>query len=117
MGAFDGFRNLLGIRQERERPPAGFKPKPGARITKGDLRMVVQVGLSDELWNWLQEVGFREVKFRPDRRQYRDLPRSMVIGLHDAPAEEWDFRLKAAIRAATKRPPASNLARQVRLER
>jgi hypothetical protein len=117
VGAFDGFRSLFGIRQDRAPLPAGFKPKPGARIAKGDLRMLVQAGLTDELWNWLQEVGFREVTHRPDRRRYRDLPRPMVIGLYDAPAEEWDVRLKAAIRAATKRPPVSTLARQVRLQR
>jgi hypothetical protein len=79
--------------------------------------MVVQAGLTAELWNWLQEVGFREVTHRPDRRRYRDLPRPMVSGLYDAPAEEWDVRLKAAILAATRRPPVSTLARQVRLER
>lgn len=115
MGAFDGFRNLFNIRQERARPPRGPKPRMGAKVYLHDVRMVVQSGLSDELWDWLTELGFREVTFSPDRRRYRDLPRSLVTRLYDAPREDWRALLKVAIQEATKRPSVKAGARPVRV--
>jgi hypothetical protein len=115
MGAFDGFRNLFNIRNERTRPPPGPKPKMGAKIYLHDVRMSVQAGLSDELWDWLQELGFREVTFSPDRRRYRDLPRSLVALLYDAPREEWRILLKRAIRESSVRPAVSVSARPARV--
>lgn len=114
MGAFDGFRTLFNIRKERSRPPPGPKPRMGAKIYLHDVRMVVQPGLSDELWDWLTELGFREVTFSPDRRRYRDLPRSLVTRLYDASREEWRALLKVAIQEATKRPPVKTISRPVR---
>jgi hypothetical protein len=114
MGAFDGFRTLFNIRKERRRPPRGPRPKLGAKIYLHDVRMVVQSGLSDELWDWLQELGFREVTFSPDRRRYRDLPRSMVVQLYDAPRDEWRPLLKQAIRESSVRPPVKLSSRPAR---
>lgn len=111
MGAFDGFRTLLNIRRERRRPPKGPKPKVGARICLHDVRMSVQPGLNDELWDWLQELGFREITYSPDRRRYRDLARSLVAQLYDAPREEWRPLLKKAIRESSMRP-AVNIGRR-----
>jgi hypothetical protein len=115
MGALDGFRNLFNIRTERKRPPPGPKPKMGARIYLHDVRMAVQAGLSDELWDWLQELGFREITFSPDRRRYRDLPRSIVAQMYDAPREEWRPLLKQAIRESAYRPRVKVPARPVRV--
>ena len=114
MGAFDGFRNLFNIRQERMPPPPGPKPRMGAKIYLHDVRMAVQSGMTDELWDWLTELGFREITFSPDRRRYRDLPRSLVARMYDAPREEWRALLKVAIQEATKRPPIKTLSRQLR---
>jgi hypothetical protein len=114
MGAFDGFRNLFNIRRERVRPSPGPKPRMGAKIYLHDVRMVVQPGLTDELWAWLTELGFREITFSPDRRQYRDLPRSLVTRIYDAPREEWRALLKVAIKEATKRPPVKSTGRALR---
>lgn len=114
MGAFDGFRTLFNIRRERTRPPPGPKPRMGAKIYLHDVRMVVQSGLSDELWDWLSQLGFREVNFSPDRRRYRDLPRSLVARLYDAPREDWRPLLKVAIQEATKRPTVKTAARPLR---
>lgn len=114
MGALDGFRNLFNIRQERARPPRGPKPRMGAKIYLHDVRMAVQPGLSDELWDWLTELGFREITFSPDRRRYRDLPRSLVTRLYDAPREEWRALLKVAIQEATKRPPVKTVTKPLR---
>ena len=115
MRAFDGFRKLLKIRQERKPPRAGFKPKLGAKVVLEDVRMVVQAGLSDELWNWLQQVGFREVTYSPDRRHYRDLPPTLVTRLYDAPPEEWKPLLQVGIQKASKRPPINVGTRSVRV--
>jgi hypothetical protein len=115
MGALDGFRNLLNIRRERQRPPPGPKPKLGAKIYLHDVRMAVQSGLSDEMWDWLQELGFREITFSPDRRRYRDLPRSIVAQLYDAPREQWRPLLKQAIRESSVRPTVSVSTRPVRV--
>jgi hypothetical protein len=114
MGVFDGFRNMFNIRKERRRPPKGPKPKMGARIYLHDVRMAIQPGLSDELWDWLQELGFREITYSPDRRRYRDLPRSKVTELYDAPREEWRPILKVAIRESSKRPAVNASSRPVR---
>jgi hypothetical protein len=115
MGAFDGFRTLFNIRQERERPPPGPKPRLGSKIYLHDVRMVVESGLSDALWEWLSELGFREITFSPDRRHYRDLPRSLVARMYDAPREEWRALLKVAIQEASKRPPVKVATRTVRV--
>ena len=115
MGAFDGFRSLFNIRSERQRPPPGPKPKLGAKIYLHDVRMAVQAGLGDELWNWLQELGFREITYSPDRRRYRDLPPSLVTNLYDAPPDDWRPLLKKAIRESSKRPSVSVSARPARV--
>lgn len=114
MGAFDGIRTLFNIRQERKRPPRGPKPRLGAKIYLHDVRMAVQAGLSDELWEWLQDLGFREITYSPDRRRYRDIPPSFVARLYDAPREEWRPLLKLAIRESSLRPPVTAGSRAAR---
>ncbi len=104
MGAFDEFRTLFKIRRERQPPPPGPKPTLGAKVFLHDVRMTIQAGLSDEMWQWLQELGFREITFSPDRRRYRELPPSLVARLYDAPKEDWRPLLKQAIREASARP-------------
>jgi len=115
MGAFDGLRNLLKIRQIRYRPRAGFKPKVGAKIVKDDFRIVVQAGLSDQLWSFLVQDGFRENIYRRDRRRYRDVPPSLVTDLYNAPPEEWQALLRAALQEASKRPPVCVGSRSMRI--
>ncbi len=104
MGTFDDIRTLLNIRRQRQRLLPGPKPKLGARIFLHDVRMTVQAGLSDELWKWLQDLGFREATFSPDRRRYRDIPPSAVTRLYDAPRPNWRPLLKRAIRLSAVRP-------------
>ena len=117
MSAYDWFRNLLNIRKRRARPREGFKPKVGAKIVLDGLRMIVQAGLSDELWGWLQEAGFREMTYSPDRRSYRELPPSLVTRLYDAPPEEWQALLMKALREASKRPRVRVGSRSVQFKR
>ena len=104
MRLIDAIRTLLNIRRRRTPPRAWVKPARGAKIAMEDFRIVVQAGLSDELWSFLVQAGFREVVHRPDRRRYRDLPPSIVTELYHAPPEEWQALLLAALEQAAKRP-------------
>ena len=108
----DQVRTLLNIRRERGLPPAGSKPALGAKLICGDIRMTVQAGMSQSLWQWLVEQGWREVTFRPDRRRYRDLPTAYVTRLIDSSTlEERSRILEAAIANASYRPVMSRSGR------
>ncbi len=80
------------------------RPPLGAAIVCKDLRMMVQAGMSEELWAWLMEQGWREPGYQPDRRQYRDIPASIVTTLVDAHAEERAAVLAEAVAQAVRRP-------------
>lgn len=104
MGAFDGFRTLLNIRKERKLGPPGPKPRMGARIALHDVRIAVPAGLSDDMWQWMSKIGFREITVKHDRRRYRDVPPSKVLKLFDAAREHRRSVLKECIRESTSRP-------------
>ena len=97
-------RGLLRIRQERVRPRRGPKPAIGDFVVFGDYRMTVQAGLSDDLWKWLVEQGWRELTHRPERRHYRELPATCVTKLFDALEEERIGVLQDALTRAFCRP-------------
>lgn len=99
----DQIRTLLRVRRARGVPTPGSKPPLGAKITRHDVRMTMQAGLSDELWRWLTDRGWRQVTVKQDRRRYRDVPASLVTGLIDAGPEERAAALRAALEAATYR--------------
>lgn len=108
----DQVRTLLNIRRERGLPPAGGKPTLGAKLTCGDFRLTVQAGMSQSLWHWLVQQGWREVTFRPDRRRYRDLPAAYITRLIDSTStEERERVLSAAVANATYRPVMSRSGR------
>ncbi|MEW5879324.1 MAG: hypothetical protein AB1761_02650 [Pseudomonadota bacterium] len=99
----DRLRTMLNIRKRRSLPRRGPKPGVGAKIFKDDVRLTVQAGMSHELWRWLQEQGWREIMFRPDRRHYRDVPAEWVTRLIDCAAEERAGVLDAAVAHAVNR--------------
>jgi hypothetical protein len=99
----DRLRTMLKIRRSRSLPRRGPKPGVGAKIFKGDVRMTVQAGMSHELWRWLQEQGWREIQFRPDRRRYRDVPTAWVTRLIDCAPDEREAVLQSAIALAADR--------------
>ena len=70
--------------------------------------MTVQAGMSDELWQWLMEKGWREPNYYPDRRRYRDIPTSWVTTLIDAVAQDREAVLAAAAAKAVHRPTLRN---------
>jgi hypothetical protein len=65
---------------------------------------VVQAGLHPELWEWLQDNGFRTITVSPDRRRYRDVPASMVRKLFESPRHDWPAVLTQSAKEAKKRP-------------
>jgi hypothetical protein len=97
-------RGILNVRSPRAMPSRGPKPAIGRQIAFGDVRITVQAGFSDELWLWLLEHGWRELRYRPDQRRYRDVPASCVTELIDASEEERQAALEAAKDRASKRP-------------
>ena len=101
----DQVRTLLKIRCEREVPSESSKPPYGAKLFCGDIRMTVRSGMSDSLWRWLLDEGWREVVVRPDRRHYKDIPSAYVTVLIDSEVDEERKRvLTAAIVNAQYRP-------------
>ena len=101
----DQVRTLLKIRCERGIPLAGRKPPFGAKLVCGDIRMTVRSGMSDQLWRWLIDQGWREVAVRPDRRRYKEIPTHFVLRLIDAVAnEERALVMEFAIANAQYRP-------------
>jgi hypothetical protein len=116
MGAYDAFRTMLNIRRRRERRPAGRRPSIGAKIVLEDFRVTVQAGMSEGVWQFLVQAGFREASHRPDRRHYRDVPPSLIAELFDAPPEEWKALLMVALQEASKRPRVRFGTRSVRVD-
>ena len=97
-------RGLLNIRKPRAGLRRGHKPPVGAFVVKDDYRFRMQSGMSDERWRWLQDQGWRESRYRPDRRVYRDIPTAWVTGLIDAPDENCHKVLEAAMLRARPGP-------------
>jgi hypothetical protein len=62
--------------------------------------MTVPAGMSDDLWEWLLDQGWREVTCRPDRRGYRQAPVSCALKLTEASADIRARVLDEAVDAA-----------------
>ena len=97
--------------KKRALPRRSVKPAIGSRVAQGDVRMVVQAGMSHELWYWLLGEGWRELTYRPDRRRYRDVPSAWVTWLIDASPETRAQVLESAIKKAAHRSGPSDLER------
>jgi len=63
----------------------------------GDVRMIVPAGMSDELWEWLMDQGWREVTYRPDHRVYRQVPVSCATVLTDATVDTRAYLMEQAM--------------------
>lgn len=96
----DKFRTMLNIRRPRAAIRRGPRPSIGARIARDDVRMTVQAGMTQDLWNFLQILGWREITFKGDRRRYRDISTDWANQLIDAPPERRQEVLERAIAAA-----------------
>lgn len=107
-GLQNRLRRWLGVRRPRALPRRGPKPAIGSLAANGELRLTVQAGLSDELWIWLLEEGWRELTYRPDRRRYRELPGGWVTRLIDVEPELRSQVLRLACERAVLRPVLGN---------
>jgi hypothetical protein len=91
---------LLGRKREQQRRREAAKPAIGATLCCAGLRMSVQAGLSDDLWQWLVKLGWRELLPRENRLHFKPLPTTLVTRLFDCDPEERERILLAAIRQA-----------------
>jgi hypothetical protein len=67
--------------------------------------MTVQAGMPPDLWVWLQRTGWREIKYRPDRRRYFDIPGDSVADLIEcAPEHRGDCLQDGMARSRIERP-------------
>lgn len=89
---------LLWKKKQALHRRAAAKPAIGATLCCGGLRMSVQAGLSDDLWQWLVKLGWRELGPRENRLQLKPLPTALVTRLFDCSPEERERILLAAIR-------------------
>jgi hypothetical protein len=107
---FERVRALTREQCPRRRPRRSAKPPIGARIVQVEsgVRLTVQAGLSDELWIWLLDRGWRVVSHRPDRRCYKDIPWSRVTRLFDCDPVYRQKLLDEAIWNAEFRPTVRN---------
>lgn len=110
-------RTLLGIRKRRSLPPTGPKPRPGARVVSGDVRLAVPAGMSDALWRWLASLGWRQILFRPDRRRYLDISVAWTQRLCDAAPDQWAQVLLDATVATRARAPHPDAFHEATLKR
>jgi hypothetical protein len=99
-------RSLLGEQIPRGVPRRSRKPRIGTYVVHVDegMRLVMQAGLSDELWLWLMDRGWRVPLYHPDRRAYRDIPVSFVTRLIDADYAHREQILFEAIMSAQRKP-------------
>jgi hypothetical protein len=79
---------------------AAAKPAIGATVCCAGLRLTVQAGLSDDLWRWLVKLGWRELRPRESRLDFKPLPTLLTTRLFDCAAEERERVLLAAMRQA-----------------
>lgn len=94
----------LARRKREELRRLAHKPHIGATIYSADLRMQVQAGMSNDLWRWLVERGWRPLDDTVRRHRLRAVPTNAVMALFDAPAERWEHLLSTAIKQAIRKP-------------
>lgn len=93
---------LFGRRPLVTPPPRAVKPRQGATLCCAGLRMPVQAGMTDEMWDWMSGLGWRELRSNENRLHFQPLPSAMVTRLYDVAAEDRQRILVAAIREATR---------------
>ena len=94
---------LLG--RKKPAPPrraTGPKPRMGATLCCAGLRMTVQAGLTEEMWEWLASLGWRELRTGDNRLHYRALSSPLVNRLYDVAPDDRQKILLLAIREATR---------------
>jgi hypothetical protein len=103
-------RSLLGEQVRRDLPRRSRKPRIGSYVVHVEegLRLVLQAGTSDELWQWLMDQGWRVPSYHPDRRTYRDIPVSFVTRLIDTDPAHREQVMFEAVMSAKPTPGRRN---------
>jgi hypothetical protein len=101
-------RALLHLRRKRALPTLSATPPVGAYVIYGHVRMIVTAGMHEELWDWLQQRGWRECVFTPDRRHYREAPLSSMTDLVDVTTELRALVMRDALARAAFAPPPTD---------
>jgi hypothetical protein len=83
-------------------PVVAAKPKMGSTLCCAGLRMTVQAGMTDEMWQWLAGLGWRELRAGENRLHYTSLSTSLVNRLYDVAPDDRQKVLLLAIREATR---------------
>jgi hypothetical protein len=91
---------LIWKRRLELRSRESAKPAIGATLCCAGLRMTVQAGMSNDLWQWLIKLGWRELHPRENRLNFKPLPTALVTRLFDCEPDERERVLLAAIRQA-----------------
>ena len=91
---------LLGRRKAYQARREAARPTVGATLCCAGLRMTVQAGMSDELWQWLLQLGWRELRPFENRLHFTPLSTHLVSRLFDGPASDRERVLLAAVRTA-----------------
>lgn len=97
----DSIRTLFRIRAPRQPPPPGLMPKFGAIIACDDVKMIVDTDLTEELWDWLLFMGWREVSAGKERRHYRFAPKDACFALKKATLGQRDLLHRRVMRQAS----------------
>jgi hypothetical protein len=84
----DLLRTTFRIRKKRRIEPPGELPGLGSRLVLEGLRMKIAAPLSDDTWQWMVLRGWRECRFRRDRRRYFELPKGAFERLRRAGPRE-----------------------------
>lgn len=66
----DYIRTLMGVRAQRQVPPAHAKPSLGGSIVKNRFRIRLKHPIDDDMWNWLCGMGWRAMPVNNNRRKY-----------------------------------------------
>lgn len=107
----DKLRSLFNIRVKRTLPGASSKvPQEGAMLIRNDVSMVVTQECPPSIWEWLQLMGWRENRFRQDRRTYKKLPSASFARLCKLPSAEREILHRRLIQhVMSDKPEASRL--------
>jgi hypothetical protein len=74
---------------------------------RDNVKMMVDTDLTEELWDWLVFMGWREVGIRNDRRHYRFAPRDACFALKKATLGGREVLHRVILRKAHRRAAVS----------
>lgn len=102
-GIKDLMRTTFRIRAKRRLDSSEGFPELGARLVFNGIRMRVSSPMHEQLWQWLQLQGWRECRYRNDRRAYVDMPREAFERLKHANPKQRERTHRRIVEFAQRR--------------